>query len=378
MSCGCPSFHCTCRISCADVKDQNVSDPFYHNSAVGQQNNYQSSTSSNYHNNDYWTPRAHGHRLNSAAYHVYNEVVGNECDILPSTTAPAFMASHQLHNNTTETNVIYPFSPLSGDLFQPEEIFQLDQPIKPPMECINASPPTLLDLNNGTIGHKLSCTNRSGQFSTEVMSDSFYNINDESTSSSPHNNNNEAACFYPSTTSYNNEYYGNCDIGRAQPPMGPRSGCTLKTSPNTPQPANEILMEFQHADNEHYSQFNYKGYKRKSDLSSIIPQQGNNSNEYCQYSGGAPSNSVGTDCFFGEQSESVCMATKEAAEFVSEYNLPQTSVVSQQLAALQQRNSYLPFYSGIDATAGQQSTSIGGGGGLPANVTYSISVESSQ
>lgn len=285
------------------------------------------------------------------------------------------MDSHQLHNNT-ETEAIYPFSPLSGDLFQPEEIFQLDQPIKPPMQCINSSPPTLLDLNNGTIGHKLSCTTRSGQFSAEVMSDSFYSINDESTSSSPNNNNNDAACFYPSGTSYNNEYFGNCDMDRVAPQIGPRSGLTLKTSPNIPQPANEILMEYQHADNE-YSPYNYKSCKRKSDFSSIIPQQSNSSNEYCQYPGEAPNNGVGTDCFFGDQAESICMGTKEAAEFVSEYNLPQRSVVSQQLAALQQRNSYLPFYSGSDAD-GQPSTSIGGGGILPANVTYSISVESSQ
>lgn len=298
--------------------------------------------------------------------------------------------AHQLHNSTTETDVIYPFSPLSGDLFQPEEIFQLDQPIKPPMQCFNASPPTLLDLNNGTIGHKLSCTSRSGQFSTDVMSDSYYSINDESTSSSPNNNNNESACFYPSATSYSNnnndssdllattvDYYGNCDIVRAQPTIEPRSRLTLKTSPNTPQSANEILMEFQNEDNEehlHYSQFNYKGCKRKSDISVM---QGNSSKQYCQYPGGAQGDGVGADCYFGDRTESICMETKEAAEFVSEYNLPQTSVVSQQLAALQQRNSYLPFYSGIGAS-GQQSTSIGGGGGLPANVTYSISVESSQ
>lgn len=291
------------------------------------------------------------------------------------------MGSHQLQNSTLETDVAYPFSPLSGDLFQPEVIFQLDQPIKPPM-CINSSPPTLLDLNNGTIGHK-SCATRSEQFSTDVMSDSFYSINDESTSSSPNDNNNEASCFYPTSYSNNNndtsdlatavDYYGNCDM------IGSRSRITLKTSPNTPQPPSENLMHFEHAGNEdlHYSQFNYKGCKRKSDLSSIIPQQGNSSNEYCQYPAGASSNGVGTDCYFGDQVESILMGSKDTAEFVSEYNLPQTSVVSQQLAALHQRNSFLPFYSESDA-AGEQSTSIGGGGGLPANVTYSISVESSQ
>lgn len=303
------------------------------------------------------------------------------------------MGSHHIHSSTTEADVNYPFSPLSGDLFQPEEIFQLDQPIKPPMQCVNSSPPTLLDLNNGTIGHKLSCTTRSGQFSTDVMSDSFYSINDDSTSSaSPNNNNNESACFYPSATSYSNnnndsedllatavDYYGNCDIGRAPPPNGPRNRLTLKTSPNTTHASSEIIMEFQQADNEevHYSQYNYKGGKRKSDFVSMMPQHGNSiSNEYCQYPNGTLSDSIGTDCYFGDQTDSICNGTKETAEFVSEYNLPHTSVVSQQLAALQQRNSYMPFYSGSGAAAGQQSTS--GGGCLPANVTYSISVESSQ
>lgn len=50
---------------------------------------------------------------------------------------------------------MYQFSPLSGDLFQPDEIFQLDHPIKtiiePTIIATNSSPPTLLDLGSGTI-----------------------------------------------------------------------------------------------------------------------------------------------------------------------------------------------------------------------------------
>lgn len=48
---------------------------------------------------------------------------------------------------------MYQFSPLSGDLFQPDEIFQLDHPIKTITEpvAINSSPTTLLDLGSGTI-----------------------------------------------------------------------------------------------------------------------------------------------------------------------------------------------------------------------------------
>lgn len=47
---------------------------------------------------------------------------------------------------------MYQFSPLSGDLFQPDEIFQLDHPIKTTEPvATNSSPPTLLDLGSGTI-----------------------------------------------------------------------------------------------------------------------------------------------------------------------------------------------------------------------------------
>lgn len=52
------------------------------------------------------------------------------------------------HNN-------YDFTNIPSDLFQPEEIFQLDQPIKPDFVQnagdINRSPSTLLDLGSGTI-----------------------------------------------------------------------------------------------------------------------------------------------------------------------------------------------------------------------------------
>lgn len=61
---------------------------------------------------------------------------------------------------------MYQFSPLSGDLFQPDEIFQLDHPIKTITETVattNSSPPTLLDLGSGTIeqtrNHPYLCYN---------------------------------------------------------------------------------------------------------------------------------------------------------------------------------------------------------------------------
>ncbi|XP_022913580.1 transcription factor glial cells missing-like [Onthophagus taurus] len=47
----------------------------------------------------------------------------------------------------------YDFSTINADLFQPEEIFQLDQPLKPDFtqQDTARSPPTLLDLGSGTI-----------------------------------------------------------------------------------------------------------------------------------------------------------------------------------------------------------------------------------
>lgn len=49
----------------------------------------------------------------------------------------------------------YDFTNFPNDLFQPEEIFQLDQPIRPDYNVaqneIARSPPTLLDLGSGTI-----------------------------------------------------------------------------------------------------------------------------------------------------------------------------------------------------------------------------------
>lgn len=55
-------------------------------------------------------------------------------------------------------NPQYDFNSLASDIFQPEEMFQLDQPVKPDFVAMNQteiarSPPTLLDLGSGTI-HK--------------------------------------------------------------------------------------------------------------------------------------------------------------------------------------------------------------------------------
>ncbi|XP_066140710.1 transcription factor glial cells missing-like isoform X2 [Euwallacea fornicatus] len=69
---------------------------------------------------------------------------------------------------TTLDNPPYDFSGISAELFQPEEIFQLDQPIKPDYVYVSGatdvrpgsndlarSPPTLLDLGSGTIHREM-------------------------------------------------------------------------------------------------------------------------------------------------------------------------------------------------------------------------------
>lgn len=87
----------------------------------------------------------------------------------------------------TNLNQQYDFNSISTDLFQPEEIFQMDQPVKPDYVHVSQnnevarSPPTLLDLGSGTI-HR------------EFKSEDYWNpnisnmlINDDSNNSSNSN-----------------------------------------------------------------------------------------------------------------------------------------------------------------------------------------------
>ncbi|XP_023309953.1 transcription factor glial cells missing-like [Anoplophora glabripennis] len=87
----------------------------------------------------------------------------------------------------TSLNQQYDFNNISTDLFQPEEIFQMDQPVKPDYVNISQnndvarSPPTLLDLGSGTI-HR--------EFKSEDYWNSNINnmlINDDSNNSSNSN-----------------------------------------------------------------------------------------------------------------------------------------------------------------------------------------------
>lgn len=70
------------------------------------------------------------------------------------TQEPAYAQSYPSDINNT-FNQQYDLTNISTDLFQPEEIFQLDHPIKAEFSSqqndLASSPPTLLDLGSGTI-----------------------------------------------------------------------------------------------------------------------------------------------------------------------------------------------------------------------------------
>lgn len=71
-----------------------------------------------------------------------------------SNTAENYIAENGLSATDPQIQIqeMYQFSPLSGDLFQPEEIFQLDQPLNQnKVHRLQSPPQTLLDLGSGTI-----------------------------------------------------------------------------------------------------------------------------------------------------------------------------------------------------------------------------------
>lgn len=93
----------------------------------------------------------------------------------------------------TENNVNlnhYDFSNINADLFQPEEIFQLDQPLKPDFiqQETGRSPPTLLDLGSGTIHREYKTENYWPQNVTNMVNDdSNTSTNSRLYNSSPEN-----------------------------------------------------------------------------------------------------------------------------------------------------------------------------------------------
>jgi len=67
------------------------------------------------------------------------------------------------------------FPPFTGDLFQPEEIFQLDQPLRPDFpsnaQDVARSPPTLLDLGSGTIKYEMKQQNQDQAYWNQFLSE---------------------------------------------------------------------------------------------------------------------------------------------------------------------------------------------------------------
>lgn len=70
---------------------------------------------------------------------------------------------------------MYQFSPLSGDLFQPEEIFQLDQPLnQSKVHRLQTPPQTLLDLGSGTIQLKGTVVANNSTASSHLNDSQYY------------------------------------------------------------------------------------------------------------------------------------------------------------------------------------------------------------
>lgn len=98
-------------------------------------------------------------------------------------------------------NSQYDFANFPAELFQPEEIFQLDQPIKPDLgeqshSDVAHSPPTLLDLGSGTIHREFKNEDYWNQSISNIMnnddsnnsSNSRFNINSSPDNTQLNNN----------------------------------------------------------------------------------------------------------------------------------------------------------------------------------------------
>ncbi|GAB0094445.1 Transcription factor glial cells missing [Sergentomyia squamirostris] len=143
-TCLCPTLNCTCRLMSTNLPQatsQNFSQTSTH---FGYADSFSGCIMSpQQQSTNYWTPHPQqqfpGNQFSDSGKSYYStdcvEIINNQMGVEMS----------------GQNQEIYQFSPLSGDLFQPEEIFQLDQPLKPPGGVNSSSPPTLLDLGSGTI-----------------------------------------------------------------------------------------------------------------------------------------------------------------------------------------------------------------------------------
>lgn len=147
-SCSCPPFECMCGLQ------NNVSayQPSHHQTTM-----YPQQTASN--DTPYWLQ-----------------------DTVPTQEPPL---AYNLPNQVSQEASYPDFPPFTGELLQPEEIFQLDQPLRPEFTMnsqeVARSPPTLLDLGSGTIKYEMQKQHQDqapywNQFLSEDSSSSHLSI----------------------------------------------------------------------------------------------------------------------------------------------------------------------------------------------------------
>ncbi|GAB1868819.1 Transcription factor glial cells missing [Camponotus japonicus] len=148
-SCSCPPFECICSLQ------TNV--PSYPQSHHHQTTVYSQQLSST--DGSYWMQNAPPQE-DTVGYSLPNQV------------------SQEVYGD-------FPRDPFTGDLFQPEEIFQLDQPLRPDFSAnpqdTARSPPTLLDLGSGTIKYEIKQHDQTywNQFLSEDSSSSHLSLSQD-------------------------------------------------------------------------------------------------------------------------------------------------------------------------------------------------------
>lgn len=93
---------------------------------------------------------------------------------------PSHAQTYPNELTSTISNSQYDFANFPSELFQPEEIFQLDHPIKPDLgdqsqSDVAHSPPTLLDLGSGTIHREFKNEDYWNQSISNIMNDDSNN-----------------------------------------------------------------------------------------------------------------------------------------------------------------------------------------------------------
>lgn len=223
-------------------------------------------------------------------------------------TAESYPSNAQIPQTANASQELYnQYSPYSNDILQPEEIFQLDQPLRATQSMAasqTASPPTLLDLGSGNIEQKPN---------VYELSDSYYSLNDDNSTNSSYNNENSTNCFYQMTdlnmnnNNNNNNVLNNnninhspvnhlldpatatavpqsyetptsnyfCDIrpGAENGRRVPAKGSFVNDAPQgaTVPSHHQIMMDFQNA--VCYNNNNFKEHKRKPDAFNQQNQQ---------------------------------------------------------------------------------------------------------